>query len=982
MNSIYVIPWDRDFLSGLTAYIREQFQDRFENLIVVFPHRRPRRYLLDMLGQDPRLAKPCLMPRIFSIDELFTHVAAQLRLGALRPLSELDQMGVLHKVTQDLGLGLRGPRNVLPRAMRDFFPWGLRLAALMEEFFQQNVTAANLDHVQDLVMPAAAALLENLRSIQSAYREALLTSGATTKGFTRWLVAGEAKSAVELLAGKRILVCGFHALTGTEEALLRPLWHAGCAEILWHTDPAVADTAKKPHWSCEAHKDWLMLWKARAVCLDGEQSPPPGWRTRSDQFSLLPDAPAPEPKRRVQVTFHQGFDLHSQLTALRKELARSSQTAGYAVVLPDTSMLMPVLHHLPKRDVNVSMGFPLWRSPFFSLLETILSLQDTRIPGGYHWREVIALLRHPLLKFLRLGDEMPLRALFHQWEEDIRQGEKYLDPLAWMTPSDAEPGVLALFRRVIDVCFSAFEDTVTPRAMAEALLKLASLLLDPEHAGGRWEHFLIDAACLARLIDRVIPELHGSAISLEVFPADGIRTMTRELVRRQRVPFEADPLEGFQVLGMLETRLLTFERVFILEATEEVLPGLPGPDPLLPDPLRQSLGLPGARERDLSQAHTFYRLIQGARQVDIFYSSGIAPGVLSAKSLPSRYVEQLKWEEEKRRGKLLKPGQEPLRLITLALGKIRSDPRGIVNTPICRAKLETRLRYRGVPASLLDSFVLCPLAFFYTYLTTLKPLAEIVEDGDPPAFGRIVHEALQEFFHPLLGKRLEQGKLDVGTFMALFSAKLREAPSFRQMPVHSRRMLERIAHRRFTDFAGNSPACTPLELEKRITAKLDLGDVSYELSGIIDRLDQRDDGIHILDYKTGKPKKPAASFWDDSTLWDVVESGDVLAGLALLPTLSRELGSIQMPLYLHIFEKASGRCPANGAFVCLKEGGMEYPLFDEEDTDTRAVLIQERTPLLAGFILKMMLEIPVFTPQPSRFCDWCTWRQFCGQSAV
>jgi len=515
--------------------------------------------------------------------------------------------------------------------------------------------------------------------------------------------------------------------------------------------------------------------------------------------------------------------------------------------------------------------------------------------------------------------------------------------------------------------------------MACALTGLVSLLLDPAHAGGRWERFLIDAACLAGLVDHVIPELNDSAISQEVFPAEGIRTMTRELCGRERVPFEADPLEGLQVLGMLETRALTFERVFLVEANEDVLPGAPGPNPLLPDPLRLALGLPGGRERDLAQAHTFYRLIAGARQADIFYSSGIQPGVLNARSLPSRYVEQLKWEEEKRRGHLLEPGNEPLRLITLPMGRTRTNDRGMPNTPACRAKLEARLGSKGVSASMLDSFLRCPLAFFYERLTPLKPLAEITEDGDPPAFGQLVHETLQDFFRPLLGKRLENGALDSGKLAALFVEKLDTAPFFLQMPVHSRLILKQIALSRFADFAASSPACTPLALERRIATPLDVAGTCYTVNSVIDRLDLRDDGTRILDYKTGAPKMPVPTFWDDEELWDTVESGNTQAGLNDLSGLSRKLGSIQLPLYMYALGKASGQCPANAAFVCLKEGGEEYPLFaDDDDPKTRAVRIQEKTPLLAGFILTMMRETDAFTPQPSRSCDWCAWRRLCN----
>ncbi|WP_243439873.1 PD-(D/E)XK nuclease family protein [Fundidesulfovibrio soli] len=984
MNPVSVIPWDRDFLTGLGTHLVENFQDRFQSTLVLFPHRRPKRYLLDKLAADARLPKPCLLPRILSIDELFAELAGRLHPTPLRQLTELDRVGVAHAVVTRLGVGLRGPDNAFPSEIKDFFPWGLRLAQLMEELFQHGVAASDLDHVQDQVLPTAAALLGSLKSIQKAYREELLGSDTATPGLLRSIVADRTAEAVELLEGQTVLACGFHALSGSEEKLLKGLWRKGRADILWHTDPAVATPGGSPHWSCEEHAQWLKHWKARAVLLtDEKRSPLPAWRKRTDQLSLFAAEPAQEPASRAKIVFHQGFDLHSQLVALRRELDASTETAGFAVVLPDTSMLMPVLHHLPRRDVNISMGFALKRSPLHTLIETILRLQDGRMPGGYHWREVIALLRHPLIKLLRIGDDTPLRMAFHDWEAAIRQGEKHLDPTAWNpaeAPTQAAPEVAALCARVVEVCFTAFENTDSPRAMALALLGLARLLLDPEHSGGRWERFVIDAACLSRLIDQVIPELHDSAISQEIFQPEAVRAMTRGMLDRQRVPFEADPLSGLQVLGMLETRLLSFERVFILGAGEDVLPGVPRPDPLLPDPLRQVLGLPDQRTRDMTAAHTFYRLIQGAREVGIFYSSGIQPGVLDGKSLPSRYVEQLIWEEEKRLQALLKPGEGPRRLITLPMRGVRSHSPAVENSRACRLKLETRLRYRGVNPSLLDSFLACPLAFFYKYLTPLEALDEVAEDGDPPALGQLVHSVLQDFFQPLLGTRVEAGGLDAARLTDMFSRRLRAEPFFAQMPAQARLMLERTALRRLEEFARTSPACIPTQLEMRLDTTLDLGGARYGFNGVIDRLDQRDEGMVILDYKTGKPRKQTSTFWDDQDIWDTVTAGDVESGLNMLDRLGAGLGSIQMPLYMHAYWKATGLDAADAAYVCLGMGGKEAALFGPKvSEEVREERVREKTPLFTGFIVRMMLETPRFAPLPSRGCGWCAYARVCGK---
>jgi hypothetical protein len=57
------------------------------------------------------------------------------------------------------------------------------------------------------------------------------------------------------------------------------------------------------------------------------------------------------------------------------------------VVLPDESLLMPVLYSIPEevKDVNVTMGYPLKEGGIVSLVGNILELQK----GVYYYRRVL-----------------------------------------------------------------------------------------------------------------------------------------------------------------------------------------------------------------------------------------------------------------------------------------------------------------------------------------------------------------------------------------------------------------------------------------------------------------------------------------------------------------------------------------------------------------------------------------------------------------
>ncbi|MDR3107644.1 MAG: hypothetical protein LBU05_05545, partial [Bifidobacteriaceae bacterium] len=468
-----------------------------------------------------------------------------------------------------------------------FFPWGVRLAALFEECFSQNRVPGNIAHTEGQVTPFAARLLERLSGIYARYAAGLAAREWTTPGRDAALTAAhlaKGRALPEVFAGDSILyIAGFHVLTRTEEILFRHLRQERDARILLHADGKIVEGGG--HWSCLPAREWAARWRAPLL--------------------LLGDLPAVNGPRRIRHV--EGFDLHSQLAVLREELASpategdsAGRDAETAVILPDTGLLTPVLHHLPAREFNVSMGYPLAQSPLFRLIDTILRLQEGRRGKGYYWRDLVELLHHPYLKMLEPlpGDapggaspESGLRRDLNRLETALREsGRAWPDPFAaledarLLADEQPSPETAALTRRILETALTAFADPQTPKGMAKALEDLCSLLL----SRGRhlWDRFLIDAECLYRLTRSTIPELSRSALAEEKFPPPSLFALTRQLLAAERVPFEATPLVGLQVMGMLETRLLTFRKVFLVDATEDRLPGLPAGDPLLPDALR------------------------------------------------------------------------------------------------------------------------------------------------------------------------------------------------------------------------------------------------------------------------------------------------------------------------------------------------------------------------------------------------------------
>lgn len=962
MQPITLIPWQTDFIPALGELLVEH--ENFSNLTVLFPHDRPRRYLKAFFAAHETLPRPVFLPHMTSIAEFVSGLRRDLAPTPVIRANQLDLVEMLRAIVSDLHSHGRGLLARLPELDREaFLPWGIRLAKLMDDLLRQNIEPDDLSYMEGDVSPYAAGLLEQLGAIHHAYITRLFERGWTTPGLDWRFVTGNIAQVADSLHGTQIIAAGFYALSGAEDLFFRRLWEDTTLHPIIHSDPALA-TGERPHWSAVEHAHWLNRWKIRCELPHGM------------------DIPTTQP----DIRFCEGYDRHSQLTGLADDLGDGSGLEESAVVLPDEGALLPVLHHLPDKEPNISMGYPLDRTSLARLIETLLTLQENRLNDGrYYWRDVVALIRHPYLRLLGPQDK-PLRKIFHLWESTIRRGERYLAPLSWEPPYDdealqdvdsnqAEP----LRQEILARCLTNFESTDTLARLGDALAGLATTL----HAHGErlWHTYLIDAECLFRLTSSVIPQLKSAEASTEVFSKTTLYSLLRQILSQERVSFEPEPLAGLQVLGVLETRLLHFKRLFILDAVEERLPGTNPFDPLLPDPLRKLLGLPDSRERDNVSGYNFYRLLMGAEQAVIYYQNGIQPGLLDSKSVRSRFVEQLIWEKEKQDKRLMESDDVHMRTVTFPASSLPSNVRSIPVTDTIHDKLKKTLGKKGLSPSRLDQYMSCPKRFFYSYLTDVRPIIQVNEDGDRSEFGSLIHEVLREFLTPYIGRETELGTLDPLPLLGLFDEIFTASDFFTNLPLDTRMALTKTGRHSLTTFLASQEPATLTGLEKTMQATITMDDLSINFKGQLDRIEKRDTGIVILDYKTGKSQSPQKGFWEDDEMWDRIDNyGPDVIDPMLLPDLTRTVRSIQLPAYLHLFAECEKETPYDAGLIHLAEDGKTHYLFGPKWTEQeRLEAVDEMAPRLIKTLVRHMLNATQFTAQPGPLCTWCDFKIPCGQ---
>lgn len=1064
--------WQNSFLQLLLDTMLESSgtvssQD-FSHLTFIVPHNRPQLYLMEGIKKDARFIKPCVLPHIISAQEIFPSLREILFPKTVKVAKQLDMVAILLRCIRQLpnAQELLFSPTTKSNATLSFLPWGIRLAQLFEECFTHSIEPENFLYEEYRVTHYAAKLLQHIGTLFKLYKKELDTHNWTTPGYDAYVISQylhEHKKlpqkalwhALRQKEGSHLYIAGFFALSGAENALFHYLWQDCAAQVLLH-----GDTTQKYHWSCAPLNDWAKLWQTSIKTLPANNKMAP--------FSHL--------------HFVTGFDLHSQLTKIheivqqeitdktpplkcehnsplpvhlqaRTKRERPAQlslfdtpvehesitesttlsppqtfAADTVIVLPDTGLLMPMLHHMPSKDINISMGYPLQRSSLFSLLDGIIQLQQNKVHGLYHWRDIVNLIRHPYIKMLQpQGNEaipyddasLTLRKALHLFEDTLRKSNQvYINPREFFTllveghsdiatfPKD----IIHFFLRLERTLLNNFSAVQTPFHIARALHHFCKLLLT--YGKQLWKQFPIDAECLFRLHSSIIPELSSTDLSHEVLTPDILYSLVRTLIESERVPFEATPLVGVQLLGMLETRLLNFKRVIIPECTDDLLPGISIDDPLLPDPLRREIGLPSKHNREEVMGYHFYRLLASAEEITLLWQEGgETTGLLDTKKRRSRFVEELLWNVEKSQLSLLSQSpssnaKSPLEVLTTSTTPIHTQRTAIASTPHIREAIKTFLA-KPLSATVLDCYLSCPTKFILRYILKIDEAAEVSEGQDLPKIGNAIHTALYNFYAPRLGDNLPEGAtLYTNAFsdlLHIFHTTDEYKEIRRSFPADVFTLFSTAGEIRLRNFLMQQPETHILTLEKTLLPKRPIThsdlDLPVFLQGRADRIDIRYNNIHILDYKTGSFLPTIdASVWEAHDFWDDVTFWTPDAPIDPLPALANLFPSIQLPLYIALFHRLSpqerlqifspNKAPyaqediekqgITAAFVAIGSDGCEKSLFTNvENYEYATKHIVDTIEALLSFLTRHMLLTPSFLPREGAHCTWCPYKERC-----
>ncbi len=893
MDRVISYSFSQDFIKELAGWIEVNYLkagNDLSSLAIVFGGQRPALFLKKELSS--RIKTGFYPPTFFTIDEFVDKILSSS--VSFSSMSEMEACYAIYDLARrDFGNMLFGRKSFC-----EFLPWAREIFAFIEQLDLEDVGSESLENIRlnaeigyD-VPEDINILLKGMVSLRRSFHSELKKKNAYVRGL-KYLLASEAVSKVSWDQFDKVLFCNFFYLCKTEQKIVKSLYETGKAVLFFQG----------------SQKDWPVLNKL------------------SENLRISIE-PSENTRPSYELITKSGFDLHSEAALVRETLKKLEKLDKTVVVLPEAENLIVYLSEISgcSKEFNVSMGYPLSRSSVYSLFDCIYKSQETKKQDLYYSKDYLKLLNHPLVKNLRFKDSATVtRVLVHKIEEFVLGIEEsglggslflnindilempgiYKKTLEMIKRTGSDVSISELkdiSKELHRLLFAIWEKVKDFKSFAQVMEEWLDTLLSKSFL----ESYPLNFSIVERIFE-IASEYKTARFCRELFPKEEIFKIFKDHIEHESVRFSGSPLKGLQVLGLLETRALSFDNVLITDVNESVLPRLKVYEPLIPRDIMISLGINRLEKEEEIQRYQFLRLLGRAKKVFLYYQE-------SKDKERSRFIEELIWDRQKKE-KTLVTGESVKSVFSVE-----------VNTrKILLAKEEKHIQFLknlSFSASSVNTYLHCPLRFYYQYVLKLQEKEDLLDEPEARDIGIFVHEFLEQSFSRFLKTAPKIDRLFRKFFFEYLEEKF-ENEFKHKMKSDSFLMLE-ILRFRLSSFLDNEESRDVKELvclEKLFEGCIKLGRNNLKFKSKVDRVDRlRDGSILVLDYKTGGAELlPAKVEKVKSAEWSRRH-------------LKKTVRSFQLPLYFHFVKLTYPDMPLNVGLYQLKNvkdnSSIKY-LFDD-----------------------------------------------------
>jgi CRISPR/Cas system-associated exonuclease Cas4 (RecB family) len=632
---------------------------------------------------------------------------------------------------------------------------------------------------------------------------------------------------------------------------------------------------------------------------------------------------------------------------------KEEDRANTAVVLVQPFLLRPFLNGLSiDSPVNVALGYPIDQVSLFRVVRMLLrmwSRLSKEVKKGMYYKDFSQWILQTDLDILISSSQRREIQRYVMRRKFIYIREKELKELVQELPAmEVLKDLLTTENFDLSNCISR-------------LKRFLSVYVESDHTDELTKETSLR---LQQILGRIEMHMEGNAFLNEVPLLD---LLFQHYASQETIAFQGEPLEGLQVLSMVETRAVDFKHVIIVGANDEQFPGNGRAQSLIPFDLRKAFELPSPEEREGTIAYSFYRLLQRAEDIRMLYHTLSSDYKMTE---PSRYLLQIeqeltgygnrtnvRYEDFEHSNKFLQTGEEE-----------------IIANEFSTKRIHDLLEY-GISPSAINKFMRCPLDFYYRYVVGLGEVESLEENMEASTFGSIVHDVLETLYKRYVGKtmldedfngfKLELDMLIDEAIHRLYNSNFELAGFDIIMRRIVKRMIEVVLEhdqKKFSDARANGEERLVNGVEVELKADLPMDKIGLSIParvrGKADRVDEQAGNFIVLDYKTGSVKPDELKLSEKEGPW-------------LKDTKPKLL---QILTYSYMWVKDGHEPEHTQAMLFGLKQAKQGPVALTRGKDSavlREMDIEKFEEELLG-VLKSLLETEVFKHNPeSEYCEFC-----------
>lgn len=967
----------KDFLANVAADIINKYGTNLADIAIVFPNKRAALFMNEYFARLTN--KPLWAPSYITISELFAQQSSLVVSDNIKLICELHKVFTHCTQTNE--------------SLDAFFGWGQLLLSDFDDLDKNLADASkvfqNLSNIKEyddityltdeqkqvlkqffssftdnhnsVIKERFIKLWSKLEDIYTQFQSAITQQGITYEGHLYRSVI-EQQSFV--LSKKMYLFVGFNLLHKTEEKLFEYLMKEQKACFYWDFDYYYMDKTEP-----EAGyyiKKYLSVFPNE---LDNkEDTIYNNWAKNKDITYLSSST------KNLQTRYI------SDWLRANNRIEAGKRTV---IVLCDETLLPNVLHSLPPEvdKVNITMGFPLHHAQVSLLVQSLFDLyQIGKISGanGFRLNFVNKVLMHPYIKNLSekadlLYTYLQKNHIYYPQFDQLKDEENKQELL--------DDNLKFIFRNILNTTNNA--NLTLLEHIIEILKRVG------KHTEIKKDPLAQESVFrMYTLLNRLKQLIESGDLIIETTT---LRNLVNQLVRSTSIPFHGEPIEGIQIMGVLETRNLDFDNILMLCCNEGFMPKSVNDSSFIPYNIRKAYELTTKEHKIKIFAYYFYRLLQRASNISLTYTNSIQEGKTNEMS---RFMLQLLVER-------------PNSITKLSL-KSKQGYKTKEKTPIVKTNEVMKLlnNINKLSPTAINRYLSCPAKFYYNNVLGVKEPEESHEDvSDNRTFGIVFHKAMENIYEEyyknhkwiteeeidklLKNEHFLLQNIDKAFATELFNiGKQSFKPQYNGLQQINRKVIFRYIQQVLKLDKKNAPFIIKgleLNVKKEIFFETNKENKKLLLHGYIDRLDEcgsdkQINEMRVIDYKTGSFKDKAPTNLDEVfTRTNIHQKHSDYYLQAILYSgiikNNKEYNPNNLPVSPHLlFILQSSKDDYNSAlyFDKKKEDGGKtflkdepnlYPDFEEK---LKEVLAEMYNP-----------HVPFNITEDSKTCEYCPYLSLC-----